>query len=61
MRLINLKNELLRVGVLTGKGTDVVEFNFKPRDLDIVWLTQGCAQSGRIPLHVARSACDLCR
>ena len=41
MRLIVLENERLRVGVLAGKGTDVVEFNYKPRDLDFAWLTAG--------------------
>ncbi len=38
LRLVVLENELLRVGVLAGKGADIVEFNFKPRDLDFVWL-----------------------
>jgi Domain of unknown function (DUF4432) len=41
LRLVVLENERLRVGVLAGKGTDVVEFNFKPRDLDVAWLTAG--------------------
>jgi hypothetical protein len=41
MRLVILENELLRIGVLAGKGSDVVEFNFKPRDLDVTWLTAG--------------------
>jgi hypothetical protein len=41
MRLVNLENELVRVGVLAGKGTDVVEFNYKKRDLDFIWLTPG--------------------
>lgn len=41
MQLIELENESLRVGVLAGKGTDVIEFNFKPRDLDFAWLTAG--------------------
>ena len=36
-----LENEKLRVGVLGGKGTDVFEFNYKPRDMDFVWLTAG--------------------
>lgn len=38
LRLVTLENELLRVGVLAGKGADIVEFNYKPRDLDFVWL-----------------------
>jgi hypothetical protein len=41
MPLVNLENELLRVGLLAGKGADVVEFNYKPQDLDFVWLTSG--------------------
>lgn len=41
MRLVILENELLRVGVLAGKGTDIVELNYKPRDLDFVWLAPG--------------------
>jgi hypothetical protein len=34
-----LENELLRVGVLAGKGSDVFELLYKPRDVDFVWLT----------------------
>jgi hypothetical protein len=41
MRLVSLENQFLRVSVLAGKGTDIVEFNYKPRDLDFVWLTPG--------------------
>ena len=36
-----LENEFLRVEVLLDKGTDVVEFLYKPCDLDIAWLTAG--------------------
>jgi hypothetical protein len=41
LRLIVLENETLRIGTLPGKGTDVVELNYKPRDLDFVWLAPG--------------------
>lgn len=41
MTAVFLENELLRVGVLADKGTDVFEFNYKPRDTDFVWLTAG--------------------
>jgi galactose mutarotase-like enzyme len=41
MRTVFLENEKLRVGVLAGKGTDIFEFNYKPRDMDFVWLTAG--------------------
>lgn len=36
-----MENELLRVSILAGKGTDVVELLYKPRDLDFAWLTPG--------------------
>ncbi|MDQ3863462.1 MAG: DUF4432 family protein, partial [Actinomycetota bacterium] len=45
MRTVFLENEKLRVGVLAGKGTDVVEFNYKPQDTDFVWLTAGGVRS----------------
>lgn len=35
---IVLENELLRVTVLTGKGADITEFCYKPRDMDFTWL-----------------------
>jgi len=38
MSLVILENEYLRVGILAGKGTDIVELNYKPRDLDLIWL-----------------------
>ncbi|MBA2443353.1 MAG: DUF4432 family protein [Rubrobacter sp.] len=41
MRAVFLENEKLRVGVLAGKGADIFEFNYKPLDMDFVWLTAG--------------------
>jgi hypothetical protein len=41
MRTIVLENEFLRLGVLAGKGTDIIELNYKPHDLDFVWLSPG--------------------
>jgi hypothetical protein len=35
---LTLENRALRVGVLTGRGADIVEFNYKPRDMDFVTL-----------------------
>jgi galactose mutarotase-like enzyme len=45
LRTVFLENEKLRVGVLAGKGTDVIEFNYKPHDTDFVWLTAGGVRS----------------
>jgi hypothetical protein len=44
MRLVILENERLRIGVLAGKGTDIIELNYKPLDLDFAWLTPGGVQ-----------------
>jgi hypothetical protein len=48
-----LENELLRVGVLVGKGADVFELLYKPRDIDFVWLT---ARGFRNPRDAAASS-----
>ncbi|MCZ7646652.1 MAG: aldose 1-epimerase [Planctomycetota bacterium] len=34
---LTLENELLRVTVLAGKGADLVEFLYKPLDVDFLW------------------------
>jgi galactose mutarotase-like enzyme len=36
-RIVYLENEVLRVGILADKGTDIVEFLYKPRDIDLMW------------------------
>ena len=41
MRSVFLENELLRIGILVDKGTDLFEFNYKPRDQDFIWLSPG--------------------
>ena len=35
--MIVLENEVLRVTVLATKGADIIEFRYKPRDLDFLW------------------------
>jgi hypothetical protein len=50
-----LENRSLRLTVLTGKGTDLVECLYKPLDLDFVWLT---ADGIRDPADVAGGAAD---
>lgn len=37
LRTVVLENELLRVTVLADKGTDIYEFLYKPRDIDVMW------------------------
>ncbi|GGV12956.1 hypothetical protein GCM10010182_36670 [Actinomadura cremea] len=55
LRAVVLQNELLRVTVLAGKGGDVVEFLYKPRDMDFVWLSP---DGLRDPRDVAGGAGD---
>lgn len=50
MALVTLENELLRVGVLAGKGADVLELLYKPLDLDFCWArAQPLANPARRP------------
>lgn len=39
MRTIFMENNLIRIGVLVDKGTDIFEFLYKPKDIDIVYLS----------------------
>jgi galactose mutarotase-like enzyme len=41
LRTLILENELLRVVVLVDKGSDILEFRYKPLDLDFLLLTPG--------------------
>jgi hypothetical protein len=41
MRTLILENSLLRVVILLDKGSDIVEFRFKPLDLDFMYLAPG--------------------
>ncbi|MEU8121959.1 DUF4432 family protein [Spirillospora sp. NPDC049024] len=55
LEAVVLENELLRVTVLVGKGGDIAEFCYKPRDMDFVWLSPGGL---RDPRDVAGGAGD---
>lgn len=48
MRTLIMENELLRIVILIDKGTDIVEFRYKPKDIDfLLHLPQGI----RNPAH----------
>jgi hypothetical protein len=36
---LTLENESLRVTVLAGKGSDIIQFLYKPADLDFLWIS----------------------
>lgn len=44
-RAVVLQNDLLRITVLAGRGADIVEFLYKPLDIDFMWT----APSGQRP------------
>lgn len=37
LRAVALENEKLRISILVDKGTEIIEFNLKERDIDFVW------------------------
>lgn len=47
MSSVVLENRFLRVTILVEKGTDVVEFLYKPLDVDLAWLTAGGVRDPR--------------
>lgn len=44
-----LENEYIRMTILAGRGADVVEFLYKPLDIDLVWLTNSGIPTKKIP------------
>ena len=38
--LVVLENSLVRVGVVVSRGAEIVEFRFKPLDIDVLWHTE---------------------
>ncbi|MCM8822098.1 MAG: aldose 1-epimerase [Candidatus Omnitrophica bacterium] len=36
-RIIYMENEIIRIAILVDKGTDIVEFLYKPVDIDFMW------------------------
>ncbi len=52
-RCVSLENELLRIVIVTDKGTDIIEFLYKPLDLECLWRSHGGLRS---PLHFRPSS-----
>ena len=53
MQTLILENELLRVVVLVDKGSDIIEFRYKPRDLDFLFFAPGGSMSTAAPSRPA--------
>ena len=56
IRTIVLENESIRISILADKGTDLVEFNYKPLDMDFAWLAPGGVRN---PLALHSTSPDL--
>jgi len=58
------ENETIRITVLAGEGTGLVEFNYKPHDLDFIWLLSGGARNPPAirgsNLHALGTSIDSC-
>jgi len=37
LKTLIIENDILRIEILAGKGTDIVEFLYKPEDIDFMW------------------------
>lgn len=56
-RCISLENEQLRVTVIADKGADILEFLYKPLDLDFLWRSpQGLRPASQFPGTTPRQA-----
>jgi galactose mutarotase-like enzyme len=54
-RLCVVENELLRISILLTKGADIIEFRFKPEDIDLLWhAPQAILPPGQAIATVAR-------
>lgn len=56
-KALSLQNECLRITLLPGKGTDVIEFLYKPLDVDFMWLSYpGLSPTGSPFLNASESS-----
>jgi Domain of unknown function (DUF4432) len=53
-QLIVMENQLIRVGILASKGADIIEFRYKPLDLDLMWHAPQTLLPGEYVPTVAR-------
>lgn len=59
LRTVILENERLRVAVVAGRGSDIIELSYKPADMDFAWLAPGYgpnAPGGGVPAADTRAA-----
>jgi len=54
-RCVTLENEKLRVTVVADKGTDIIEFLYKPKDIDFLWRTREGLRRQYMPSSIRQS------
>ena len=54
-RCVTLENETLRVTVVADKGTDIIEFLYKPKDVDFLWHTREGLRAPYLPSSIRPS------
>ena len=54
-RCVTLENEVLRVTVVADKGTDIIEFLYKPKDVDFLWRTREGLRPPYLPSSIRPS------
>lgn len=53
-RCVALENEKLRVVVVADKGTDIIEFLYKPQDVDFLWHSREGLRARYLPSSIRR-------
>jgi galactose mutarotase-like enzyme len=54
-RCVTLENEKLRVTVVADKGTDIIEFLYKPKDVDFLWRNREGLRARYLPSSIRQS------
>jgi hypothetical protein len=54
-RCVALENDKLRVTVVADKGTDIIEFLYKPKDMDFLWRTREGLRQTYLPSSIRQA------
>jgi len=55
LKLITMENELIKISILAGKGTDILELVYKPKDLNLLWVSPKNFSSYDIKNNLAKN------
>ncbi|HCP72884.1 MAG TPA: hypothetical protein DIT91_05605, partial [Actinobacteria bacterium] len=52
IEIVELENDLLKISILAGRGADLVELTYKPKNLDLAWQSStGWPTKKTLPNH----------